>query len=71
MSWRAASTCGSMPCSRSVSLVIGPIDTTRASPTRPPPSRKKRTVELEVKVTWVAPASASSAAASSGSATVS
>ena len=35
-----------------VALVTGPIETTRA-PRRscPPPSRKKRTVELEVKVT--------------------
>ena len=31
MSWRSASTCGSMPCSRRVALVTGPIETTRAA----------------------------------------
>ena len=42
----------SSPSSRAVSLVTGPIDTTRApSGSSPPASRKKRTVELEVKVT--------------------
>ncbi len=29
MSWLSASTCGSRPCSRSVALVAGPIDTIR------------------------------------------
>ena len=52
MSWRSASTCTVSPSSRAVALVTGPIDTTRApSGTRPPDSVKKRTVELEVKVT--------------------
>src|SRR5205085_6068515 len=61
MSWRCASTSGSMPCSRRVWLVTGPIETTRvagesAGAERSPPcwaaataSRKKRTVEEEVK----------------------
>jgi hypothetical protein len=52
MSCRSASTAGSRPCSRSVALVTGPIDATRApAGTLPPPDRKKRTVEDEVKVT--------------------
>ena len=52
MSWRSASTSGSRPCSRAVALVTGPIDTTRAPRGHAPPaSRKKRTVEDEVKVT--------------------
>ncbi len=36
MSWRSASTCGSMPRSRSVALVTGPIETTRAPSGTPP-----------------------------------
>ena len=52
MSWRSASTSTVRPCSRAVPLVTGPIDTTRAAggSVAPAPSRK-RTVELEVKVT--------------------
>ena len=45
----------SSPSSRAVSLVTGPIETTRAEPRRrtasPTASRKLRTVEEEVKVT--------------------
>ncbi len=52
MSWRSASTCTVSPCSRAVALVTGPIETTRApSGGRAPHSSRKRTVELEVKVT--------------------
>jgi hypothetical protein len=52
MSWRSASTSTGTLSSAAVALVTGPMDTTRAPPgTRPPESRKKRTVELEVKVT--------------------
>ena len=48
----AASTSTRSPSSRAVALVIGPIDTTlAASGTLAPEARKKRTVELEVKVT--------------------
>ena len=35
---------------RAVALVTGPMETTRALPTPPASSMKKRTVELEVKV---------------------
>ena len=49
MSWRSASTCTSMPSSRAVALVTGPIDTTRAPSSAPPKaSVKKRTVEEDV-----------------------
>ena len=53
MSCRSASTSTVRPSSRAVALVTGPIDTMRAAVRHDArrDSRKKRTVELEVKVT--------------------
>jgi hypothetical protein len=53
MSWRSASTSTWRPAARAVSLVTGPIETTRASLGKRSPSASTRlvTVEEEVKVT--------------------
>ena len=54
MSCCSASTCTSSPRARAVSLVTGPIETTRAPArkrSRPTAAMKKRTVELDVNVT--------------------
>ena len=53
MSWRSASTSTSRPAARAVSLVTGPIETTRAPVGKRSPSASVRlvTVEEEVKVT--------------------
>ena len=72
-SWRSASVSTVAPASRSVALVTGPIETTRApSGSRPPvTSRKVLTVEDEVNVTKSAAIAASTVAGSGSTRTVS
>ena len=72
-SWRSASMSTVAPASRSVALVTGPIETTRApSGIRPPvASRKFRTVDDEVNVTKSAAIAAATAPGAGSSRTVS